>query len=43
MTGGRGKIDASEGAAGLATVMNGVTMENSGTFWHGPTGKVLAW
>ena len=43
MTRGNGKMEASDSAACLAKVMDGVTMENSGTFWHGPNGKVYAW
>jgi NAD(P)-dependent dehydrogenase (short-subunit alcohol dehydrogenase family) len=42
MTGGQGFIDADEAARGLVERMNGLNLENSGTFWH-QNGEVLPW
>jgi NAD(P)-dependent dehydrogenase (short-subunit alcohol dehydrogenase family) len=42
MTGGNGLVDAPESAAGLIARIDGLTMENSGTFWH-MNGEVLPW
>lgn len=41
MTGGRG-ISPEEAARGLLTRIDGLTLENSGTFWHA-NGEVLPW
>lgn len=38
-----GGIDPADAATGLVNVMDGVKIENSGTFWNAPTGKVYAW
>lgn len=42
MTGGRGYIDASEAASGLLARIDELTLEASGSFWHG-NGEVLPW
>lgn len=42
MTGGAGFIDADEAARGLIARIDGLTPENSGTFWHA-NGEVLPW
>jgi NAD(P)-dependent dehydrogenase (short-subunit alcohol dehydrogenase family) len=42
MTGGNGLVDAPESAAGLIARIDGLTAENSGTFWH-MNGDVLPW
>ena len=42
MTGGNGLIDAPESAAGLLARIDGLNLENSGTFWH-MNGEVLPW
>ncbi len=42
MTGGRGLVDAEEAAAGLIRRMDGLSMDNTGTFWHG-NGERLPW
>jgi NAD(P)-dependent dehydrogenase (short-subunit alcohol dehydrogenase family) len=42
MTGGTGLVDALESAAGLIARMDGLNLENSGTFWH-MNGDVLPW
>lgn len=42
MTGGRGLIDAPESAAGLLARIDGLNLENSGSFWH-MNGEVLPW
>lgn len=38
-----GGMDPSVSATGLVSVMDKVTMENSGTFWHAPKGTVYKW
>mgnify|MGYP001448501154 CR=1 FL=1 len=42
MTGGRGNVPPSEAAAGLIARMDGLSMDNTGTFWHA-NGEVLPW
>ena len=42
MTGGRGLIDTPESAAGLLARIDGLNLENSGSFWH-MNGEVLPW
>jgi NAD(P)-dependent dehydrogenase (short-subunit alcohol dehydrogenase family) len=42
MTGGNGLVDAPESATGLIARIDGLTSENSGTFWH-MNGDVLPW
>jgi len=42
MTAHNGFIDPPESAAGLIARMDGLSMENSGTFWHA-NGEVLPW
>jgi len=42
MTGGMGDVDAAESATGLVARIDGLTLENSGTFWHAK-GQVLPW
>jgi NAD(P)-dependent dehydrogenase (short-subunit alcohol dehydrogenase family) len=42
MTGGMGLIDAPEAAAGLLARIDGLTMENTGSFWHA-NGESLPW
>lgn len=42
MTGGRGLIDVDEAASGLLDRLDGLTAENSGTFWHS-NGDILPW
>ena len=42
MTGGNGLIDAPESAAGLLARIDGLNLDNSGTFWH-MNGDVLPW
>ncbi|MEM7604864.1 MAG: SDR family oxidoreductase [Myxococcota bacterium] len=42
MTGGNGHIDADESARLLIERVNGMTLENTGTFWHA-NGEVLPW
>ena len=42
MTGGNGHIDAPEAAGGLIKRLDDLTLETSGTFWHGE-GHELPW
>jgi NAD(P)-dependent dehydrogenase (short-subunit alcohol dehydrogenase family) len=42
MTGGMGHIDADEAARGLIRVMDGVSLANTGQFWH-MNGTLLPW
>ena len=42
MTRGNGLIDAPESAAGLLSRIDGLSLENTGTFWH-MNGDVLPW
>jgi NAD(P)-dependent dehydrogenase (short-subunit alcohol dehydrogenase family) len=42
MTDGTGHIDADESVRGLIKVMDGVTLANSGQFWH-TNGSLLPW
>jgi NAD(P)-dependent dehydrogenase (short-subunit alcohol dehydrogenase family) len=42
MVGFRGMITTEEAAQGLVDRLNGLTLENSGTFWHS-NGEVLPW
>lgn len=42
MTGGNGQVEAHEAAAGLLKRLDGLDLENSGTFWHAQ-GDVLPW
>ncbi|MFT7581749.1 MAG: NAD(P)-dependent dehydrogenase (short-subunit alcohol dehydrogenase family) [Myxococcota bacterium] len=42
MTGGGGHIDASEAAAGIIARMDGLSVENTGSFWH-QNGESLPW
>jgi len=42
MTGGSGNVTPDESAKGLADRIAGLTVENSGTFWH-MNGEVLPW
>jgi NAD(P)-dependent dehydrogenase (short-subunit alcohol dehydrogenase family) len=42
MTKHSGLVEASESAAGLAARIDGLTAENTGTFWH-MNGEVLPW
>ncbi|HSC88132.1 MAG TPA: SDR family NAD(P)-dependent oxidoreductase, partial [Polyangiaceae bacterium] len=42
MIGGRGQVSPAEAARGLLARIDGLTMENSGTFWHA-NGEVLPW
>ncbi|MAO84141.1 MAG: SDR family oxidoreductase [Myxococcota bacterium] len=42
MTRGNGLIDADESAAGLMARIDGLTMENTGSFWHS-NGDELPW
>jgi NAD(P)-dependent dehydrogenase (short-subunit alcohol dehydrogenase family) len=41
MTGGRG-VSTAESVRGLLARIDGLTIENSGTFWHAD-GRVLPW
>lgn len=43
MTGGNGNMDVTQSVTGLVARMDGVTMENSGTFWNGSDGEVIPW
>ena len=42
MTGGRGNVQPAEAAAGLIARMDGLSMDNTGSFWHA-NGEVLPW
>ena len=42
MTGGRGNVQPSEAAAGLIARMDGLSMDNTGSFWHA-NGEFLPW
>lgn len=42
MTGDRGNVDPEDAARGLLARIDGLTRENSGTFWHA-SGEVLPW
>jgi NAD(P)-dependent dehydrogenase (short-subunit alcohol dehydrogenase family) len=42
MTGGAGYIDVDEAAAGIVSVMDRLTKDNSGRFWHS-NGEELPW
>ena len=42
MTGGRGNVQPAEAAAGLIARMDGLSMDNTGSFWHA-NGETLPW
>ena len=42
MTGGNGLIDAPEAAAGIASVIERLSLRNTGQFWHS-NGETLPW
>jgi NAD(P)-dependent dehydrogenase (short-subunit alcohol dehydrogenase family) len=42
MTGGNGLVDANESAAGLIARIDGLNVDNSGSFWH-MNGELLPW
>ena len=42
MTGGNGMIEAEESARGILTRIDGLTLEESGSFWH-QNGETLPW
>jgi NAD(P)-dependent dehydrogenase (short-subunit alcohol dehydrogenase family) len=42
MTGGNGMIEAEESARGILSRIEGLTLENTGTFWH-QNGEALPW
>ena len=42
MTGGKGLIDTAESAAGMIAVLDRLSSDNSGQFWH-TNGEILPW
>ena len=42
MTGGNGLIDAEQSASGLITIMDRLTLDQTGLFWH-TNGEILPW